>query len=83
MDGPPPGTSKSRGPDGAAAGPRPYRGGAKRKRARLRKGKRGVIRISQEAIEEYRRAREVAVRDESPASPPRKKVKLRHLKLPS
>ena len=46
-------------------------------------GKRGVIRISPEAIEEYRRAREVGVRAGSPASPPRKKVKLRHLKLPS
>ena len=46
-------------------------------------GKRGTIRISEEAIAEYRQAREVGPAAARPVSPPRPKVKLHHLKLPS
>jgi excisionase family DNA binding protein len=46
-------------------------------------GKRGSIRISEEAIAEYKRAREVGPADTRPIPPPRPKVKLQHLRLPS
>jgi excisionase family DNA binding protein len=46
-------------------------------------GTRGTIRISEEAVAEYRQAREVGPAVTRPTSPPRPKVKLHHLQLPS
>ena len=46
-------------------------------------GERGAIRITEEAIAEYLRAREVGPAAPRPTTPPRPKVKLHHLQLPS
>jgi excisionase family DNA binding protein len=44
-------------------------------------GKRGTIRISEGAVAEYKRAREVGPAASRPISPPRPKVKLENLRL--
>ena len=48
-----------------------------------RPGKRGSIRIGEEAILEYLRAREVGPAVARPTPSPRPRIKLQHLQLPS